>query len=63
VRWYWVRWLLNWAEAHVARGEPGDLEWAKELLGDSQMAFQEMGIVRYAMLVRDRLEAPGAAEE
>jgi DNA-binding SARP family transcriptional activator/predicted ATPase len=59
----WARWLLDWAEAHVARGEPGDLERAKELFRDSQTAFQEMGIMRYATLAHDRLEALGAVEE
>jgi hypothetical protein len=62
-RWYWVRWLLDWAEAHAARGEPGDLERARELLRDAQTAFQEMGIRRYAAVAQDRLETLGAALE
>jgi hypothetical protein len=36
-RWYWARWLLDWAEAHAARGEPGGLP------GDGHQALRGGG--------------------
>jgi hypothetical protein len=60
-RWYWARFRLDWADAHAARGEPGDRERARELLQQSQAAFEEMGIPRYAQVARDRLVALEAA--
>jgi tetratricopeptide (TPR) repeat protein len=62
-RWYWARTLLDWAEVLVARGEPGDREWARELLRQSQAAFEEMGAPRYAAVAAERLEALAAGEE
>ena len=59
-RWYWARSLLDWAEAHTARGEPGDRERAQELLREAQAAFEEMGIPRYAAVAQDRLQALAA---
>lgn len=63
VRWYWARWLLDWAEAHVARGQATDIERARDLLQDAQTAFEGMGIPRYAAVAQDRLQALGVAEE
>jgi hypothetical protein len=55
LRWHRARTLLDWAEAHAARGEPGDRGRARELLQEAQAAFEEMGIPRYAQVARDRL--------
>jgi predicted ATPase len=60
-RWYWARWLLDWAGAHVARGEAGDPERARELLREAQTAFQDMGVPRIAAIAEARLRAIGAA--
>jgi hypothetical protein len=56
-RWGWARNLMDWAATHVARGKPADLERARALLRDSQGAFEEMGIPRYAALVEERLQS------
>jgi hypothetical protein len=56
-RWRRARALLDWAEAHLARGQAADIERARDLLQDAQMAFEEMGIPRYAAVARDRLQA------
>jgi tetratricopeptide (TPR) repeat protein len=63
VRWYRARWLLDWAEAHVARGQATDIEQACALLLDAQTAFEEMGIPRYVALAQNRLQALRATEE
>jgi tetratricopeptide (TPR) repeat protein len=62
VRWCWARGLLDWAEVHVARGEPGDRARARELLRQSQAAFAEMGVPRYATVAAERLQALGAGK-
>jgi tetratricopeptide (TPR) repeat protein len=56
-RWRRARALLDWAEAHLARGQAADIERARDLLQDARMAFEEMGIPRYAAVARDRLQA------
>jgi hypothetical protein len=56
VRWYRARTLQEWAEAHVARGEPGDLERARELLREAQAAFEEMGSSGCVAAVQQRLD-------
>jgi tetratricopeptide (TPR) repeat protein len=63
LRWHWARFHLEWAEAHVARGEPGDRERAVELIREAHAAFEEMGIPRYVALARDRLQELQASEE
>ncbi|MFC2031256.1 tetratricopeptide repeat protein, partial [Chloroflexota bacterium] len=57
MRWDWARNLIDWAGAHRARGEPGDLERERELLRESQEMFTGMGILRYAALAEERLQA------
>jgi hypothetical protein len=47
---------LDWAESHVARGQPGDRERAVELLREAHAAFEEMGIRRYAAVAQQRLD-------
>ncbi|HSJ58461.1 MAG TPA: SpoIIE family protein phosphatase [Anaerolineae bacterium] len=55
-RWNWARALRQWAEIHVRRGEPSDLERAQGLLRQARHVYQQMGIERYATLVGERLE-------
>jgi tetratricopeptide (TPR) repeat protein len=57
-----TRVLLDWAETHTARREPGDLERAQELLREAQAAYEEMGVPRYAAVAADRLQALAAGE-
>jgi adenylate cyclase len=56
-RWRQARVLLDWAEAHVARGQAADFERARDLVLNAQMAFEEMGIPRYAAVAQNRLQA------
>ena len=48
MRWFRAQALREWAEAHLARGEPGDAEQAKELLIEAQAEFEDMGAPYYA---------------
>jgi hypothetical protein len=50
------RFRLDWAEAHAARGEPGDRERAVELIREAHAAFEEMGIPGYAAVAQQRLD-------
>ena len=59
-RWYGVRTLLDWAEAHLARGESGDRERGIELLREAEAEFEAMGAHGYVERVRGRLEELGA---
>ncbi len=43
----WAKSLLSWADIHIRRGEPADLEHAQALLGEALAAFIEMGVGRY----------------
>jgi tetratricopeptide (TPR) repeat protein len=54
-RWDWARRLLDWAAVHAARDEPGDWDRARELLREAQVAFEEMGVPRYAQVAAGRL--------
>ena len=55
--WWCARLLLDRAQAHVSRGQPGDRQRAAELLREAQDAFQDMGVVRYAAIAQDRLQS------
>ena len=57
LRWWWARILRDWAEAHLTRGEPTDLERAQALLREARSAFEEMGSSYYAGLMEERLQA------
>jgi hypothetical protein len=59
-RWYRVRTLIDWAGAHLARGESGDRERALELLREAEAEFEAMGAHGYVERVRGRLEELGA---
>ena len=56
-RWIWARTLVEWAGAHVQRGQPADLERAQALLREARAAFQEMGASGYVDVVNKRLDA------
>ncbi len=49
--------LLDWAEAHVLRGEADDLVRAQSLYGQTLDMFQEMGADGYVSIVKSRLKA------
>jgi hypothetical protein len=55
IRWYRAQALREWSEAHLARGESGDKERARELLLESQAEFEEMGAPIYAAQVKEIL--------
>jgi tetratricopeptide (TPR) repeat protein len=48
--------LRDWAEAHLARGEPGDTEQATELLGEALTEYEEMGATGWVERVQARLD-------
>jgi len=54
-RWYRAQVLRDWAEAHVARGEAGDAERAREMLRQVMGEFEAMGAPIYAGRVQQRL--------
>ncbi len=58
-RWYQARVLIDWAEAHLARGEPGDSDRAAELLSEAEAEFEAMGAHGYLQRVKERLEELG----
>jgi hypothetical protein len=60
LRWSRARTLIDWAEAHLARGESGDRERAGELLREAEAEFDVMGAPIYAEQVKGRLEKLGA---
>ena len=55
-RWFWVRCLQEWAEAHIGRGEPADLDRAQALLRETRTAYAEMNSLPSVELVRTRLQ-------
>jgi tetratricopeptide (TPR) repeat protein len=59
-RWRRARTLVDWADAHLARGEPGDRERGLDLLCEAEAEFEAMGAHGYVERVRGRLEELGA---
>jgi hypothetical protein len=55
-RWHRARTLIDWAEAHLARGEPGDRERARDLLREAEAEFEAMPAARYVQRVKARLQ-------
>jgi hypothetical protein len=60
LHWRRARTLIDWAEAHLARGESGDRERARELLREAEAEFEAMGAHGYVERVKGRLEELGA---
>ncbi len=60
LRWRRARTLIDWAGAHLARGESGDRERAEELLREAEAEFEAMGAHGYVERVKGRLEELGA---
>jgi serine phosphatase RsbU (regulator of sigma subunit)/tetratricopeptide (TPR) repeat protein len=56
-RWLWARTLCDWADLHVARSEPTDLQRAQALLREARAAFEEMGAGGYVAITNARLES------
>jgi hypothetical protein len=59
LRWSRARTLIDWADAHLIRGEPGDGERARELLREAEAEFEAMGADLYVEQLRGRLEELG----
>jgi tetratricopeptide (TPR) repeat protein len=59
MRWHRAQTLREWAEAHLKRAEPGDMDRARELLREAQAEFEAMNVPKYAALVRERLAQIG----
>ncbi|MFN2252755.1 MAG: SpoIIE family protein phosphatase [Candidatus Promineifilaceae bacterium] len=55
MRWQRARVLLAWAEAHISRREPTDVEQARTLLQEAFSLFSMMDASYYTNLVKDRL--------
>ncbi|MFN2168410.1 MAG: SpoIIE family protein phosphatase, partial [Anaerolineae bacterium] len=53
----WARTLLEWAQAHVSRAEPADLERAQALLREAHAVFEEAGVPYYAQVAQRQLQA------
>jgi tetratricopeptide (TPR) repeat protein/predicted Ser/Thr protein kinase len=52
--------VRDWAEAHLARDEPGDADRAHELLNTARDEYRAMGAERWVARVEDRLEEVGS---
>jgi serine phosphatase RsbU (regulator of sigma subunit)/class 3 adenylate cyclase len=52
----WAKSLLSWADIHIRRGEPADLEHAQTLLGAALGAFIEMGVGHYPEIAENLLQ-------
>ncbi len=57
LRWWWARSLLGWAGAHVARGEPSNLERARALLREAGTIFRELEVPYYVNETERKLTA------
>ena len=49
----------SWAEAHLRRGKPKDIQVGRELLGEALALYEKMGAVKHAEVVKERLKAIG----
>jgi hypothetical protein len=59
-RWYRARTLIDWAKGHLARGETGDRQRARDLLREAAAEFEAMGAPLYVQRVKARLQALAA---
>jgi predicted ATPase/predicted Ser/Thr protein kinase len=60
LRWHQARTLREWAGIHLARGDPGDHERARDLLVQAEAEFEAMGVHAYAAPIRKQLESMAA---
>ena len=56
MRWYRARTLREWAEVHLSRGEPEDVDRARQLFEAAKKEFEAMDMPYYAGQVRESLE-------
>jgi hypothetical protein len=52
--------LMEWARAHLSRGEDEDFPRAKELFQEALVEFEQMGAEGYVALIEEQLTAMGA---
>ena len=57
LRWYQYWTNVEWAEAYLARNEPGDREQARQMLQESLEDFKDMGSDGFVNMIEDRLSA------
>jgi tetratricopeptide (TPR) repeat protein len=48
-----------WAEAHLRRGKPKDIQAGRELLGEALALYEKMGAIKHAEVVKEKLKAIG----
>jgi serine phosphatase RsbU (regulator of sigma subunit) len=48
--------LLVWADLHIRRGEPADMERAQVLLREALTAYEEIGVGRYPSIAQSKLQ-------
>ncbi len=56
LNWYRALLLIHWADACLARGEPGDLERAQSLYREAQVMFERFQVAPQLNLIRSRLK-------
>lgn len=56
LRTHWARSLLCWADLHLRRGEPADIERAQVLLRESLAAYEEIGFGHYPDIAQKMLQ-------
>jgi serine phosphatase RsbU (regulator of sigma subunit) len=48
--------LLSWADLHIKRGEPADMEQAQVLLREALTAYDEIGLGHYPLIAQNKLQ-------
>jgi tetratricopeptide (TPR) repeat protein len=56
MRLFRARDLRAWAKGHISRGEPEDIERARELLGEARVEFEDMGSDGYVARIDAQLQ-------
>jgi len=57
LRWHAARIQAEWAEMLARSNEPGDLQRAREMMSDAATRFEQLGVPKYAALMRAQLRA------
>jgi serine phosphatase RsbU (regulator of sigma subunit) len=52
----WARTLLYWADLHIKRGGPADMERAQVLLREALTAYDETGLGHYPLIAQTKLQ-------